>query len=138
MLSIISYAFWPSVCHLWKNVSLGLLHIFFLFFPLSYMSFWCILEINPLLVGHFLPFCGVFVLFMVSFAMKNLLSLIRSHFFLFLFALLQVMNPKIYCCEFMSRSFRLVFLKKPYRICLDFRSFIHFAFIFVYSVREMF
>ena len=81
-----------------------------IFFPLSYMSFWYILEINPLLVDYFIPICGIFVLIMVSFAMKKLLSLIRSHLFLFLFALLQVMNPKIYCCEFMSRNFPLFFL----------------------------
>ena len=87
---------WPSVCLLWRNVYLGLLHIFdwvIHLFILSYMSCFCILEINPLLVASFANVCSqsvgcLFVLFMVSFAVQKLLSLIRSHLFFFLFPLL--------------------------------------------------
>ena len=34
---------------------------------------------------NFLPFCGLFVLFMVSFALQKLLSLVGFHLFIFVF-----------------------------------------------------
>ena len=54
------------------------------------MSCLYILEIKPLLVASFAnifsQFVGcLFVLFMVSFAMQKLVSLIRSHLFIFAF-----------------------------------------------------
>ena len=54
------------------------------------MSYLYILEINPLSVASFAnifsQFEGcVFILFMVSFAMQMLLSLIRIHLFIFVF-----------------------------------------------------
>ena len=53
------------------------------------MSCLHILEINPLSVALFAIFfsqsIGFFILFMVSFAVQNLLSLIRSHLFIFAF-----------------------------------------------------
>ena len=67
--------------------------LFFFFFLLySCMKCLCILQINPLSVASFAnifyPSEGChFILFMVSFAVQKLLSLIRSHF-LFLFSLL--------------------------------------------------
>ena len=95
MLSIFSCASWPSVCLLWWNVYLGLLHIFKLgfFLILSYMSCLYILEINPLSVASFPNIFShsegcLFVLFIVSFAMQKLLSLIRSHLFIFVFIFL--------------------------------------------------
>ena len=56
----------------------------FVFLILSSMSCLYILEINPLSVTSFayifsLSEGGLFVLFMVSFAVQKLLSLIRSH-----------------------------------------------------------
>ena len=49
-----------------------------------------ILEINPLSVASFANIfshseSGLFILFMVSFAVQNLLSFIRSHLFIFVF-----------------------------------------------------
>ena len=57
---------------------------------LSCMSCLYILEINPLSVASFANIFShsvgcLFVLFMVSFAVQKLLSLIRSHLFIFVF-----------------------------------------------------
>ena len=66
----------------------------FVFLVLSCMSFLYILEINPLSVVSFAIIFShykgcLFTLFIVSFAVQKLLSLIRSHLFiLFLFPLL--------------------------------------------------
>ena len=64
----------------------------FVFLSLSCMSCLYILEINPLSVvsfTYFLPFWGLsFHLVCSFFAVQKLLSLIRSHLFLFLFPLL--------------------------------------------------
>ena len=57
---------------------------------LSWMNWLCILEINPLSVALFAIIfshcegCHL-ILFMVSFAVQKLLSLIRSHLFIFVF-----------------------------------------------------
>ena len=148
MLGIFSCVYWLSVCLPWRNVYLGLLHIFppklffffinfynvvlvsdiqcewviiihtsppfplptlslqvitecqiasahlfiYLFLILSRMHCLYILETNPLLVASFAnifsPSQGcLFVLFMVSFTVEKLLSLIRSHLFI-LFSLI--------------------------------------------------
>ena len=60
----------------------------FVFLILRYMSCLYILEINPLSVTLFLNIFSHsvgchFTLFMVSFAVQKLLSLIRSHLFIF-------------------------------------------------------
>ena len=54
------------------------------------MSYLCILEIKPMsfasfatIFSHFID-C-LFILFMVSFAVENLVSLMRSHLFIFVF-----------------------------------------------------
>ena len=50
------------------------------------MKYLCILEINPFQshCKYLLPFCKLsFILFMVSFAVPKLVSLIRSHLFAF-------------------------------------------------------
>ena len=61
----------------------------FVFLVLSYMSCLYILEINPLSVVSFAIIFShsegcLFTLFVVSFAVQKLLSLIRSHFFIFI------------------------------------------------------
>ena len=96
MLSIFSCAYWPSVFLVWRNVCLGLLTIFgygHLLFLLSCMSCLYILESMPLLVASFANIFShsmgcLFILFMVSFAVQKLISLIRSYLFLLLFQLL--------------------------------------------------
>ena len=62
----------------------------FVFLVLSCMSFLYILEINPLSVVSFAIVFShyescLFTLFIVSFAVQKLLSLIRSHLFTFVF-----------------------------------------------------
>ena len=62
----------------------------FVFLTQSCKSCLCILEINPLSVAFFANIISrsvgcLFVLFMVSFAVEKLLSLIRSHLFIFVF-----------------------------------------------------
>ena len=89
MLSIFSCAYQLSVYLLRRDVYLDLLPIFWLgFLILNCMSCLYILEIKPLLVlsfeNIFSQFIGcVFSLFMVSFAVQKLLSLIRAHLFIF-------------------------------------------------------
>ena len=76
-----------DVCLLWRSVCLDLLPIFWL--VLSCMSSLYVLEINTLSVvsfAIFFPFwASILVLFIVSFAEKKLLSLIKSHLFIFIF-----------------------------------------------------
>ena len=94
MLSSFSCTSWPSVCLLGTNVYLGHLPIFGLgclfLLLLSCMSCLYILEINPLSIDSFANIFShsegcLFTLFVVSFAVQKLLSLIRSHLFIFAF-----------------------------------------------------
>ena len=62
----------------------------FVFSILSSMSCSYILEINPLSVTSFMNIFShsegcLFILFMVSFAVQKLISMIRSHLFIFAF-----------------------------------------------------
>ena len=61
----------------------------FVFLILNCMSCLYILELNPLSVSSlaiifFHSACCFFILFMVSFAVQKLLTLIRSHLFIFI------------------------------------------------------
>ena len=99
VVSTFSFAYYPPACHLWKNVYLGLRPSFysdclfvclFIFMMLSCMSSVDVLDINPLFTISFANMFShsvvcLFVLWMVSFAIQKLLSLIRSHLFLFAF-----------------------------------------------------
>ena len=94
MLSILSCVCWQSIYLLWRNVYLGLLPIFliglFVFLLLSCMSCSYILEIKTLSVASFANFLFqsigcLFIFFIVSFAVQMLISLIRSHLFIFAF-----------------------------------------------------
>ena len=96
------------------------------------MSCLYILEIKPLLVAPFVDvflqsICSLFVLFMVSFAVQNLISLIRPHLFIVYFIsfalgdwskkkLLRFISENVLPL-FSSRSFvvsRLTFKSKPF------------------------
>ena len=71
----------------------------FVFLALSYMSCLCILEINPLSVVSFAIIFfhseGLFTLPIVSFTVQNLLSLIRSHLFTFVFISIILKTPLV-------------------------------------------
>ena len=89
MLSIFSSACWPSVYLPWRTVYSGLLPIFPLaFLLLSYVSCLYILEIKPLSVASLETIFShsvscLFVFFLVSFVVQKLISLLRSHWFIF-------------------------------------------------------
>ena len=83
-----------TVCLLWRNVYLVLLPIFQLDYLvlllLSCMGCLYILEIKLLLVALFPTIFShsvgcLLVLFMISFAVQELISLIRSHWLIFAF-----------------------------------------------------
>ena len=110
MLSIFSCAYWLSVYLFLRNVYLGLLHIFkIFFFILSCMSYLNILEINPssftLLTNIFSHSIGcLLVLLMVLFAVQKVLSFIRCHLFFLLFLLPWETYLRKYCYDLCQRN----------------------------------
>ena len=72
-----------------------------------------ILEINPFLAFSFAKILshsvgGLLILFMVSFAVLKLLSLIRSHLIIFLFICINLGDgSKKICCSLCQRVFTL-------------------------------
>ena len=124
---------------LWRNICLSLLTTFlialFAFLILSCMSYLCVLEINPFSVASFANIFShskgcLFILFMVSFVVKKLLSLIRFHLFIFIFITLGGRSKKM-LLWFMSKSVLSMFSSKSFIVSL-----IYFEFMFVYDVRE--
>ena len=106
------------------------------------MSCWYILEINSLSVVSLANIFShsegcLFVLFMVSFAVQKLLSLIKSHLFIFIFISITLGGgSKKILLWFMSKSVFPMFSPKSFIVSgLTFRSLIHLEFIFVYGVR---
>ena len=103
------------------------------------MSYLQILETNPLSVASFANiffYSGscLFILFMVSFAVQKLLSLIRSHLLISIFITLGAVLKRILLC-FMSESVLPMFFSWSFIISgLSFRSLVHF--MFVYDVKE--
>ena len=79
------------------------------------------------------------VLFMVSFTMQKLFSLMRSHLFMFAFYFHysgKWVQRKSYCCG-LCQSVPPMFFPGSFRVHgLMFKSLIHFEFIFVYGARE--
>ena len=105
------------------------------------MSCLYIFEINPLSVVSFANIFShsegcLFVLFMVSFAVQKLLSLIKSHLFIFVFISITLGGGlKKILLWFMSKSVFPMFSSKSFIVShLTFRSLIHLEFIFVYGV----
>ena len=117
------------------------IQFFFFFLMLSCMICLYMVDINPLLVislaNIFSHSVGcLFILLIISLAMQKLLSLIRSQLFLFLFPLLQEMEPQK-LLRFMLKSVLPMFYSRSFIVfSLTFRSLIYFEFIFVYGVRE--
>ena len=105
------------------------------------MSCLYILEINPLKVALF---ANIFshsigcLLFMASSAVQKLLSLIRSHLFIFVFIFITLGGgSRKTLLRFMSKGVLPKFSAKSFIVSgITFKSLIHFEFIFVYGVRE--
>jgi len=102
-----------------------------------------ILEINPSSVASFANIFSdsvgcLFVLFRVSFAVQKLLSLIRSHLFIFVFIVISLGGGSEKILPwFTSESVQPMFSSKrfiPSR--LIFRHLIHLGFIFLCGVKE--
>ena len=75
----------------------------------------------------------VFNVFMIFFAVQKILSLIRSHLFIFVFFFIILgVNWKRYCSNLYQREFCLYFIVSG----LTFTSLIHIGSIFVYGVRK--
>ena len=127
-----SCAYCPSVCLLWRNVYLGLLPIFQLgCLVFCYWTVWavyiCILKINPLSVASFANIFSqskgcLFVLFVVSFAVQKLISLIRSHLFIFAYFSIALGDwPKKTLVRFLSENVLHMFSSSSFMMsCLIF------------------
>ena len=117
--------------------------VLFAFLPLSCMSYLYILEINPLSVASFATifFCSVgclfFFFFLVSLIVHEHVSLIRSHWFIFVFISIALGDwPKKTFIWFMSENVLPMFSSRIFMTrCLMFKSLSHFEFIFVCGVR---
>ena len=113
----------------------------FVFLILNCMSSLYILEINPLSVALFAIIffhykSCLFILFIISFTVQKLLSLVRSHLFTFVFISINLGGGSdrilLWC---ISNSVLLIFSSKNFIVSsLIFKSLIHFEFIFVYGV----
>ena len=97
------------------------------------MSCLYILEINPLLVASFANIFShsvscLFILFMVSFVVQKLVSVIRSHLFIFAFISFALGDsPKKTMIRFMSENVLPVFSSRRFIVsCLVFESLSHF------------
>ena len=79
----------------------------------------------------------LFILFMISFAVQKVLSLIRSHLFIFVFIFITLRGgSKKILLQFMSKSVLPMFSSKNFILSgLTFRSLIHFEFIFLCGIR---
>ena len=139
MLNIFSYAYWLSLCLLWRNVYLGLLPIFWL--SCLFLCCWvvwvvCIfLKLGSYWLHHLQrlpPILWVIFSFlkMVSFSLQKLLSLIRSHLFISGFIVLNLGGGtnKI-LLHFMSKSTPSLFSSRGFIVSgLTFYVLIHLRF----------
>ena len=106
------------------------------------MSCLYILEINPLSVVSFAIIFShsegcLSILFIVSFTVHKFLSLIRSHVFIFVLSITLRDRSIRWCnlCQSVIPMFSPMTFIVSGPTC---RSLVHFEFIFVYGVKEMF
>ena len=103
------------------------------------MSCLYIFQINSSLVASFAIIFShsegcLFTLLIVSFIVQKLLSLIRSH--LFIFAFISLLWEVGHCCDLCQSVLPMFFSRSFIVSGLIFRSLIHFEFTFVYGVRK--
>ena len=143
ILSIFSC--FPSVCLLWKNAYSDLYPFHNLVICICYIGIW-FLKFFCIKLFSDIPFANIFshlvgclfILLMVSFTVKKLLSLISSIFcfcFCFCFPCLRWQIQK-YCKDLCQRVQSLFSCKNFMLSGLTFRSLIHFEFIFVCGMRK--
>ena len=113
------------------------------FLFISCISCLCILEIKPLLITSFSNIFSqsvncLFILFMVSFAVQKLISLIRSNLFSFAFISIALGDrPKKTLLWFMSKNVLSIFSTRSFMVAyLIFKSLSHFEFISIHGMRE--
>ena len=123
MLSVFSYACWLSICLLWRSICLGLLLTFSIGLFVSlfdielhelfiYMNSLSVASLANI-VSHLLGCLSV--LFMISFALQNFLSLIRSHLLIFAFvSITQRDGSRKILLWFMSESVVPMFSSKSF------------------------
>ena len=116
--------------------------VFFFFLLLSCMSCLYILEIKPFLVATFAKqfsqfVCCLFILFMVSFAVQELICFIRSHFLIFVLISITLGDwPKKTLVRFMSENVLPMISSRSFMMsCIMLKFLSHFAFIFLYGER---
>ena len=105
------------------------------------MTCLCFLEIKHLLVGIFTSIfsqsVGFFVLFIVSFAVHKLISLIMSHLFIFAYVSITLGDTsKKILLQFMSKGVLPVFFSFMSFIVYILIFWSLYCFIFIYSIRE--
>ena len=134
MLSSFSCAYWPSAFLPWRNVYLGILPIFFNFVVVIIELYELYVYFgNQRPVGHIA--CNMFshsegclfVLFMVSFVMEKLVSLIGSHLFIFVFISISLGDwPKKSWYDFMSENVLPLMSSKSFTVSCLIQSLSHF------------
>ena len=139
MLNIFPCVFYPSCMSSVENClfrSSGFLKKLFLCWAAGGIYMFWLSLVSCFICKYFLPFCVVFS-FMDSFAVQELLSLIRSHFKHFFVVITLGGRFKQILLWFMSKSVQPTFSSKSFIVpSLIFRPLIYFEFIFVHGVRE--
>ena len=144
MLSILSCVYQPSVCLLWRNVCLGLLPIFWLGCLLFLCwAIWTVILCQLFQFSIFFSYPEGFllILFIVSFAVQKLLSLIRMKLEPFAYFYFH------YCRRCVKEDLAVIYVKDiMFLLMFSFKSFIvsgltfkyiiHFEFISVYGIMK--
>ena len=131
-----------TVCFVDIDKSSHFLIGLFVLFILNCMScLYYILEITFLLVTSFTNIFShsvgcLFILFMISFAVLKLLSLIKSHLFIFISITLRYGSKEI-LLWFMSKCVLPISSRSFIVAGSTFSSVVHFEFIFVHGVKKM-